>query len=112
ADPLALHVFQFELDYQYAEDFAGGVLHRTGEEITGNAGGHTHGEIAAAVLGQRIAKVGPEAIVVADEAAPFAPVARGEGIALAVDEVQHRRAGGLVLSRQAVLELVSQLPVT
>jgi len=111
ADPLALHVFQFEFDYQYAEDLAGGVLHRTGEEIAGNAGGHAHGEVAAAVLGQRVAKVGPEAIVVADEAAPFAPVARGEGIALAVDEVEHRRAGGLVLSLQAAIELVAQLPV-
>jgi len=29
ADPVALHVLQFELDHQYAEQLAGSVLHRT-----------------------------------------------------------------------------------
>ncbi len=111
ADPVALHLFQLELDHQHAEHLAVGILHRAGEEVAGNAGGDADGEIAAAVVPHRIAEIRAEGVVVANEAAPVAPVAGGDGLAVAVEQVQHRGAGCVVLLFQALVELAAQRAV-
>ncbi|MDT4856611.1 hypothetical protein FQZ97_910060 [compost metagenome] len=79
-----------------------------GEEIAGNPGGHAHREIAPGRLAHGILKVGAEGVVVADEAAPVAPVARHQRLAPAVEQVEHGGAGGGVQLFQALIEFFAQ----
>ncbi len=109
--PFALHVLEFELDHQYAEYLAVLAMHRVGKKIAGNAGGHADGEVAPAVMGHGIAEIGAKGIVVADKARPVTPVARRDGFAVTVQQVEHRGAGRLVLLLQAQVQHLAQLAV-
>ncbi|MNQ54726.1 hypothetical protein D3C85_687990 [compost metagenome] len=108
AGPLALQLLQFELGHQHAEHAAVSVAHHVGEEIAGNPGGHAHREIAPGRLAHGILKVGAEGVVVADEAAPVAPVARHQRLAPAVEQVEHGGAGGGIQLLETLIEFFAQ----
>ncbi|MCY1535710.1 hypothetical protein D9M68_711250 [compost metagenome] len=79
-----------------------------GKEVAGNPGGHANREVTSGGLAYGILEIRAKGVIVADEAAPVAPVARHQSLAAVVEQVQHIGAGGRVELFQAAVELVAQ----
>ena len=109
--PLALQLFQLQLDHQHAQHHAAIVAHGMGKEIAGNAGSHPHGKIAPGGLTYGILEIRAKGVVVADETAPVTPVAGHQGFAPGIQQVEHIGARRCVELLQPLVKFAPQQTV-
>ncbi|MDT4849952.1 hypothetical protein FQZ97_840900 [compost metagenome] len=86
---------QVHLDRDHAL-YAVAVEQRGGDEDTRFTGGHAHAVEQTGPAFQGLPEVGPETVVAAHEAGRRVPVARGQGVAAGVHEVDRGHAGALL----------------
>ncbi|MND26398.1 hypothetical protein D3C80_168450 [compost metagenome] len=103
--PFLLQLGELQLHHHGADEFVPIAAHRAGEEVAGNAADHAYRIEAAAAVGTGFAEVGAETVVVADVAGGGAPVAGGNGQAVAIEQFEGGGTGGAVHLLQLEVEL-------
>ena len=102
--PFALQLQQRDLDHHQARDGVLFVQYGLRQEVARQARGQADAVEAPAAARQRLLHIGPEAVVHAHVAARLAPVAGGQGRAVAVDQGQRGRLAGAVGLLQLAVE--------
>ena len=109
--PLPFQIGKLQLDHDCAQEAAVLGAHRVGQEITGNPADHPDRIETSGALGDGLAEIGTETVIVAHVAGRQVPVARRHGQPGTVEQLQGGGAGGQVDAFQLEVEALLQLAV-